>query len=160
MTTAEPPPGLSFRPLTDDDARAIAGWRYGGGYELYDHDAESVASLRDPRYEYHAAVDSQGELVGYCCFGEDARVAGLPAKDGVLDVGGALRPDLTGIGLGAGFLRASCDLGRRLHQPLAFRVVIAAWNRRAQRVAAALGFEPAGSHSTDERDYVLFTRSA
>jgi [ribosomal protein S18]-alanine N-acetyltransferase len=151
---------LSFRPLTAVDAGEIASWRYGGDYAVYDHDQASAESLLDPAFEYYAAVGRGGELVGYACFGEDARVAGLAAEEGVLDVGGALRPDLTGIGLGAGFLRASCELGRELHEPREFRVVIAAFNRRAQRVASALGFEAAGFHSTGERDYVVLRRAA
>ncbi len=160
MTRAEPPLGLSFRPVAEDDARQILEWRYAGEYDLYDLRADSAASLLEPAYNYYSALGGDGELIGYCCFGEDARVPGLPEEEGVLDVGGGLRPDLTGIGLGGGFLRASCELGRELFEPGAFRVVIAAFNQRAQRVAAALGFESAGFHSTGERDYVVLTRKA
>ncbi len=160
MRRAEPPTGLAFRPLTEADARAIAEWRYPSEYALYDLTTNSAASLLEPAYNYYSAFGGDGELIGYCCFGEDARVSGLPEEEGVLDVGGGLRPDLTGIGLGGGFLRASCELGRELFEPAAFRVVIAAFNQRAQRVAAALGFEPAGSHATGERDYAVLTRRA
>jgi RimJ/RimL family protein N-acetyltransferase len=144
--------------LTEADANEIAKWRYGDAYSLYDVD--DAERLLDPAYEYHAAVGRDDELVGYCCFGADARVPGLGEDADVLDVGGALRPDLTGIGLGAGFLRAACRLGEELHNPGAYRVVIAAFNKRAQRVAYALGFERVGVHSVDGREYVLMQRRA
>jgi ribosomal-protein-alanine N-acetyltransferase len=146
--------------MTGDHAREIAGWRYDEPYSLYDPGPTAVETLLDPDNAYHAALGTEGELIGYCCFGPDARVPGLEAEEGVLDVGGGLRPDLTGIGLGAGFLRASCELGRELYGPDSFRLVVAAFNRRAQRVAAALGFEQAGFHSTPDRDFIVLTRPA
>ena len=158
MRPDDAPPGLTFRPLTEEDARAISEWRYTGEYALYDPGPDSVETLTNPEYDYFAALGARAELIGYCCFGADARVPGLEEEPGVLDVGGGLRPDLTGIGLGAGFRRASCALGRELYAPTRFRVVVAAFNRRAQRVVAALGFEPEGFHSTDERDFVVLTR--
>jgi [ribosomal protein S18]-alanine N-acetyltransferase len=116
--------------------------------------------MLEPANDYHAALDGEGSLVGYCCFGPDARVPGLDEEAGVLDLGGGLRPDLTGVGLGGPFLRVCCALGGELHRPNEFRVVIAAFNRRAQLVALALGFERAGLHATPEREFVLMTRAA
>ncbi len=150
--------GFAFRELTRADARAIAGWRYEEPYSAYDLD--DAQRLLLPEYEYFAAVADEGELVGYCCFGEDARVAGLEEEAGVLDVGGGLRPDLTGVGLGGAFLREVCRFGGELHHPEAFRVAVATFNQRAQLVAAALGFERSGAHETAEREYVLMTRAA
>jgi RimJ/RimL family protein N-acetyltransferase len=140
------------------DADEIAGWRYDEDYSLYD--VGDHRELLNPAYEYYAAISEAGDLVGYCCFGEDARVPGLDEEAGVLDVGGGLRPDLTGIGLGGPFLREVCRFGAELHDPLRFRVVIAAFNRRAQLVAAALGFEKDEVHESSERQYVVMTRPA
>ena len=150
--------GFSFRELTRDDAHTIAGWRYEPPYSLYD--AKDPDDLLRPEFEYYAAVAEDGELVGFCCFGEDARVSGLDEEPGVLDVGGGLRPDLTGIGLGGPFLREVCKFGARLHEPVRLRVTIAEFNRRAQLVAAALGFEREGVHENEEREYVLLARPA
>ncbi len=147
-----------FRELTRDDAHAIAGWRYDEPYSVYS--ADEPERLFNSEYEYYAALGDEGELVGYCCFGEDARVAGLEEEPGVLDVGGGLRPDLTGVGLGGPFLREVCRFGGELHDPTRFRVTMAAFNRRAQLVASALGFERAGIHETPEREYLLMTRPA
>jgi [ribosomal protein S18]-alanine N-acetyltransferase len=84
----------------------------------------------------------------------------MTEEGGVLDVGGSLRPDLTGLGLGAPFLRAACARGAALFEPQAFRVVVAAFNRRARNVAAALGFAQVGLASTDDREYVVLQRPA
>jgi [ribosomal protein S18]-alanine N-acetyltransferase len=147
-----------FRELTRDDAQAIAGWRYDDAYAIYDVD--DPKRLLSGEYEYYAALSEEGELVGFCCFGEDARVAGLEEEPGVLDIGGGLRPDLTGIGLGGPFLREVCLFAARVHDPGRFRVVIATFNRRAQLVAHALGFERSGAHETPEREFVVMTRAA
>jgi [ribosomal protein S18]-alanine N-acetyltransferase len=83
----------------------------------------------------------------------------MTEERGVLDVGESLRPDLTGLGLGAQFLRAACAHGAALFEPQAFRVVVAAFNRRARNVAA-LGFAQVGLASTDDREYVVLQRPA
>ena len=149
---------FSFRELTRDDAQTIAEWRYDGPYSLYDVD--DPERLLSAKYEYYAAFGDDDELVGYCCFGEDARVPGLEEEAGVLDVGVGLRPDLTGIGLGGPFLREVCRFGGELREPVRFRVAIADFNRRAQLVASALGFEREGLHQTEERKFVLMGRMA
>jgi RimJ/RimL family protein N-acetyltransferase len=149
---------FSFRELTRADAETIAGWRYDEPYSLYD--AADPNQLLRSDYEYYAATAEEGELVGFCCFGADARVAGLEEEPGVLDVGGGLRPDLTGIGLGGPFLREVCAFGRRLHEPQRFRVAIAEFNERAQMVASALGFERADSLTVEGRPFVVMTRAA
>ncbi len=71
---------LTFRPLDASDARAILAWRYEGPYAVYNPQppdlAAAVAILIDPANAYFAARDETGALVGFCCFGADARVPG------------------------------------------------------------------------------------
>jgi ribosomal-protein-alanine N-acetyltransferase len=148
--------GFSFRELTRADAEEIAAWRYEPPYSVYD----GGDPQRLLEFTYFAAIDEEGELVGFCCFGEDARVSGLEEEPGVLDIGAGLRPDLTGIGLGGPFLREACRLGADLYSPFRFRLAVAAFNRRAQMVASALGFEREGMHETDEREFVVMGRVA
>jgi RimJ/RimL family protein N-acetyltransferase len=146
----------TFHELTRADAEAIAGWRYPEPYALYDGgDPEHLL-----RHTYFAANDEEAELIGFCCFGEDARVPGLDEEEGVLDVGAGLRPDLTGIGLGGPFLREACRLGDELYRPERLRIVVAAFNQRAQMVAHALGFEATGTLANDANKFVVLTRSA
>ena len=148
--------GFTFRELTRADAQEIADWRYEEPYSLYD--GGDPAKLLE--YTYFAGLDEHGALVGFCCFGEDARVPGLDEEDGILDVGAGLRPDLTGIGLGGPFLREACRFGGELYGPERLRVVIAAFNRRAQMVAHALGFEQDGTLRNANNEFVVMSRAA
>lgn len=148
--------GFTFRELTRADADLIAGWRYPAPYSVYNGgDPERLLA-----YTYYAGLDEDGSVVGFCCFGEDARVPGLDEEQGVLDIGAGLRPDLTGIGLGGPFLREACRFGGDLYDPERLRVAVAAFNQRAQMVAHALGFEREGTVVNDENEFVVMTRDA
>jgi ribosomal-protein-alanine N-acetyltransferase len=124
---------FTLKPITPSDARAISCWRYEEPYSIYDGDPTSVDALLQPRFSYH-------------CFGEDAQVAagkrlGVYEVEPALDVGLGMRPDLTGRGLGAEFLRAGLRFAREVYSPPAFRLTVAAFNHRAIRVYERAGFE-------------------
>lgn len=138
---------FNLKPITPDDARAISRWRYGEPYSVYDGDPTSLASLLEPRFLYHSVYDERGELAGYFCFGEDARVSagrrlGVYERDPALDIGLGMRPDLAGRGLGEEFVRAGLLFAKETYSPPAFRLTVAAFNRRAIRVYERVGFEP------------------
>lgn len=131
--------------MTEADARAILAWRYDEPYAIYNADPatieESIAALLDPANAYFAALGLDGAVVGHCCFGPDARVPGGDYADpDALDVGLGLRPDLTGGGQGQCFVRAVLAFGRARFAPTRFRLTVAAFNVRAQRVYARAGF--------------------
>ena len=67
------------------------------------------------------------------------RDAGLYGEP-LLDVGLGLRPDLTGRGLGLGFVAAVLALGRERFGPVGFRLSVAVFNERAIRVYERAGF--------------------
>ena len=52
-----------------------------------------------------------------------------------------MRPDLTGRGLGEEFVHAGLRFAREVYSPPAFRLTVAAFNRRAIRVYERAGFE-------------------
>jgi RimJ/RimL family protein N-acetyltransferase len=133
-------PAYHFRRMDRDSAAAIAAWRYGGVYALYDGDPAAIDSMVDPENRYFAAFDESGGLVGYCCFGQDARVRGGDYAADALDVGAGLRPDLTGQGQGPGFLAAVMAVGRREFGPSRFRATVAAFNHRSIRACQRAGF--------------------
>ncbi len=113
---------------------------------MYDGDPGSASSLLEPRFLYHSVYDEAGELAGYFCFGEDARVTagrrlGVYEEEPALDVGLGMRPDLTGRGFGAEFVRAGLRFAKESLSPPAFRLTVAASNRRAVRVYESVGFE-------------------
>jgi ribosomal-protein-alanine N-acetyltransferase len=131
-------PSLAFRPLTRADAEAIVCWRYPAPYDLYNLDArppsEAVDSLLDPELRYYAVLDSSGELIAFRCFGSDAQVEGGDYSVDALDMGGGLRPDLTGKGLGRIVISAAMSFGRQKFSPKRFRTTVASFNVRALRV--------------------------
>src|SRR5215467_11901358 len=71
----------------------------------------------------------------------DGQVPGYDYDDTALDTGGGLRPALTGCGLGREAIATGLAYGQRRFAPPAFRVTVAAFNVRAQRVVTSLGFE-------------------
>ena len=132
--------------MDEASARVVATWHYPPPYQVYNTPAEAVEEtvqgLLDPQYAYHTLTDDRGELVAYCCFGLDARVPGGDYDADVLDVGMGVHPDLTGRGLGSGFVKAVLDFARDVYAPPAYRVTVAEFNERAQRVWSRAGFKP------------------
>ena len=149
-----------FQPMDAPHARRIATWRYEPPYDFYDL-GDDLSDLLRPDYHYYAVTDSNGELAGYCCFGVDARVPGGDyPDDGSLDVGVGLRPDLTGRGLGAAFLRAVLDFGARTYAPAAFRTTVAAFNERSRRLCLRAGFRPVQrfARARDGVEFIVLVR--
>ena len=137
-------PAFVFHPMDEESAREIVAWRYDGPYEVYDPGAdgedEALRTLLDPANAYFAVRDEQGMLVAYWGFGPDARVPGGDYSADALDVGGGIRPGLTGRGLGLSLLRAALDFARERFHPAAFRATVAEWNARALVVCGRAGF--------------------
>jgi RimJ/RimL family protein N-acetyltransferase len=130
---------VNVRPLTPDDARRIATWRYDGPWRVYDSRPQDVLTSAGG---YFAVVGDDGELVGFCCAGVEARVPGLAEEPGVLDIGVGMAPALVGQGNGAVFGRAVlAQFGRRR-----LRAVVQSWNERSLRLTRTLGFVPVGTH--------------
>src|SRR5215217_5227841 len=83
--TTERPFAVTFQPMTEAGARAIAAWRYDGPYAFYNapegaaDDPEYLRELLDPDNPYYAALDSQGGLIGLLAFGGPAQV-GTPEE--------------------------------------------------------------------------------
>ncbi|MGH2352706.1 MAG: GNAT family N-acetyltransferase [Chloroflexota bacterium] len=156
-----------FRRMDEPDARAILAWRYEGPYAFYNCDpAEVEASVRtfvEPRNTYYAIRTAEHGLMGFCCFGPEARVPGGDyTGDGVLDVGLGMRPDLTGKGIGPGFVAAILAFAAQELAPSGFRLTVAAFNRRAIRVYEKVGFRVANVFVRDDaqarREWVQMVR--
>jgi RimJ/RimL family protein N-acetyltransferase len=143
---------MEVQPLTRADAEAIAAWRYEGRYSTYD-----VREVVTPAGGYWAVVH-EGKLVGYCSFGDTARVPGVDGEEGTLDIGYGMRPDLVGQGLGRAFVAAILAFGVRRFSPQWLRVLILSWNARSRKVAEALGFEETGRVPGAEGDFLVLVR--
>jgi ribosomal-protein-alanine N-acetyltransferase len=150
-----------FRPLTQADAEAIAGWHYPEPYSFYDWTADEhdLAELLDPAMRgeaYTAAEDSNGELIGYFSF--------KPEGPDTITVGLGLRPDRTGRGLGLAFVEAGLEHARSQLDAPRFSLAVAAFNRRAITVYERAGFSEVRRymHHTNGGDweFVEMQRSA
>ncbi len=120
-------------------------WCYPPPYDLYDIHAadvqETLAIFLDPAFAYHQICNETGELIGFCTFGEDARVRGGDYSQEAVDIGMGVRPDLTGKGLGTDFVQSVLEFTQKTYAPSVLRVTIAEFNQRAQRVWQKAGFE-------------------
>ena len=136
----------SVEPLCEEDVRATLGWHYAPPYDIYDlAGADDASTMLDPAQNYFAVRDADGDLVGFCCFGADARVPGWDYDDEALDVGIGMRPDLTGRGRGYAFVAAVMAFGLRRFPHPRVRATVAAFNQRSQRVFLRHGLRPLGS---------------
>lgn len=161
-----------FAPMNERGARHVTGWRYRPPYDIYnlqpDEDVEeAVVYLLDPQNAFftifgRVGEDEQAELLAYCSFGRDAQVSGGDYSQDALDIGLGLRPDLTGQGRGHTFVAAVLDFARRQFNPAAFRVTIAEFNERAQRVWQKAGFRQTQTfhRDYDNRPFVILMRDA
>ncbi len=147
-------------PMTATYAAEVVTWRYPAPFDCYDMTDADPAFLASSGSGFFALIDERG-LIGFRSFGPDGQVPGGVYDDSALDTGGGLRPDLTGKGKGREAIQTGLDFGRQQFAPAAFRVTIATFNIRAQRVVAALGFRNIGSFraSTDGRSYEMLIKS-
>jgi ribosomal-protein-alanine N-acetyltransferase len=147
MYTIQLPTSFKFMPMTEACARTALNWHYEPPYDFYNHDSTQLdALIRDsylnPAYRYFSVFDGNDSLIAFRCFGEDARVPGGDYSPDALDMGGGLRPDLTGHGLGPQIIRAAMDFARAEFSPRAFRATVAEFNLRAQRSCEKVGYVP------------------
>jgi [ribosomal protein S18]-alanine N-acetyltransferase len=117
-------------------AVAISEWHYPPPYSFYDWDADhdDAALLLDAKSRqgrFFSARDENGELVGYFEF---------QVRDEDLTIGLGLRPDLTGLGMGADFVEAGLAFARERFRPSRFRLTVASFNERAIKVYERAGF--------------------
>jgi RimJ/RimL family protein N-acetyltransferase len=155
---------ISFSPIDEPAARTIIRWRYEPPYDIYnlEDSTETIQYALDPQFNFFAMRDEYGELVGFCSFGEDGQVPGGDYSRDALDMGMGIRPDLTGQGKGVDFVLAVLNFARCKFAPRQFRVTIAAFNKRAQRVWKKNGFTPVQTfnHQASEREFIIMTRDA
>jgi ribosomal-protein-alanine N-acetyltransferase len=150
------------RDMTGSDARAIAAWRYEPPYDVYDwgEDPEDLAELLDPAGwgETWFAVDdaATGELVGF---------AELTRRGDLVEIGLGMRPDTTGLGLGAPFTEALLAFARARWAPARFALDVLPWNERAMRAYERAGFVRGERYvrrigSGTEREFVRMDRAS
>lgn len=128
-----------LRPMRLREARQITRWRYPAPYAIYDL---NTTEMRLVLY-----LHPLWRLLGVAHFAtvrdERGHVAGMfqfMPHGSEIEIGLALRPDLTGQGLGLDFVQAGLAYGARRFTPAAFRLDVALFNERARRVYERAGF--------------------
>jgi [ribosomal protein S18]-alanine N-acetyltransferase len=154
---------LNFRSIDEADARAILKWNYEPPYDFYNASSSSIEedlrTILDPQNCYYAIADDRNDLVAFYCFGRDARVPGGDYSPPALDLGSGLRPDLTGQGWGLTLVSAGLEFASRTFAPPAFRVTVAAFNKRALRVYHKANFHDTQSfYRADGRKFIVLLR--
>jgi RimJ/RimL family protein N-acetyltransferase len=147
-------PTYRLEPLTVEQGEAMASWRYPGPWSTYD-----VTGAIDPAEGFYAVLDETDDVIGYACFGVEARVPGFEETPGVLDVGVGMRPDLVGQGRGRAFATAVLEHGVAVTGTGRLRAVVQDWNARSLRLLAALGFTETGAHQVGETRYLVLERA-
>lgn len=129
------------RPMTVDEAEHVATWRYNGDWSIYN--LESAQSLINEISGYYSIVFDDN-LIGFCCIGDAARVAGMTEEPATLDLGVGMDPKHVGRGHGAAFGEAVLRFLSQTHPTKALRAVVQSWNERSLQLTRRLGFEDAG----------------
>lgn len=155
---------LTVWQLSIEQARAISSWRYESPFSIYDLSEEECSLLWEPTNRYYSVLDQDQALIGYCCFGEEARVSGGSYREQeptVLDVGVGMHPGKTGKGLGGRFVNAVLQFGEVCFSPAKFRATVAAFNERSLKTFYKLGFEKTYSfkRSQDDMKFVQLERA-
>lgn len=134
---------MNIVPMTAVYAVRIARWQYDAPYDLYSFDGSEETQREVLGGGYYAALDAQGELCGYFCFGADARipVREQDVYDALLcDMGLGMAPDRCGAGGGTDFVRAGAAFARASLGAGTLRLAVAAFNKRAVSAYEGAGF--------------------
>lgn len=147
---------FTFEPLTLHDVRAIAAWRYEGQYAYYDLSVSQLftswllchLTRQLGVYSVYAANDGPVGIFTY-----------IIERDTV-EIGLAMRPDLTGKGNGLEFVHAGISFAKQRYSPRHLRLTVAVFNQRARRVYERAGFTPVRSFTRRGLEQLEMARDA
>ncbi len=135
-------PAREFKavPITRAYAKEYLSWQYEPPYDFYTiapkYWEREMGEIFQPAPEdSYYAVLRDGKMAGYF---------ELHHREETVEIGVALRPELTGKGYGRAFLACVLEQAWARYQPQKFALRVAAWNERAQRLYRAAGFRETG----------------
>lgn len=151
-----------IRPLRPEEAAGVAAWAYEPPHDIYDGDPErpgDLLAIDDDGYGYYAIVSADDdEVVGFCCFGSEARVRGQAPEPGTLDVGGGVRPDRVSRRLATRAFPLILQFGHDAFRPRRFRTAVASFNERSLRLCIRAGFQEVRRFDGPAREFVELVR--
>jgi RimJ/RimL family protein N-acetyltransferase len=153
--------GLLDRLLSADEALAIASWSYPPPFDRYDLRSDDPVALftgRDAHgYGYYPVQDGP-DVVGFVCFGPEARVRGQQEEAGTCDIGLGVEPGRLSRGLGTAVLPAALRFAAERFGAIRARVAVAAFNERSLRMCTSAGFRRVRQFTgPDDRPFVELT---
>ena len=140
---AEHVPDVVIRPFREGEALAVASWAYEPPYDWYNGQPtrfEDYLAVDGEGYGYYAIVAADQDVVGFCCFGPEARVTGQPPVAGILDIGGGVRPDRLSLGIATTLFPGIINFAQATFRPTHLRTAIASFNERSTRLCLSAGF--------------------
>lgn len=156
---------ILIRAFTEVEAHEVARWSYDVPFDLYNGQPDGWRALLDydpVSFGYYGLIDTEPDVqgvIGFCCFGPEARVPPQLEVPGILDIGGGIRPDLVSQGMATSVFPAILGFGRERWQPDEFRVVVAVFNERSLRLCRSAGFlEVKRFEGPAGREFVELTR--
>ncbi|WP_404293315.1 GNAT family N-acetyltransferase [Cytobacillus kochii] len=122
--------------MSQQEAEEIAlTWQYDAPYDFYnmeEDEADLVAFLDEKeRGEFVFSVKDEEELIAFLM---------IEQMGDSMDIGLGLRPDLTGQGKGATFLKAATCFIRMNDEPKQMTLSVATFNKRAIKLYKRMGF--------------------
>ncbi|MFD2654730.1 GNAT family N-acetyltransferase [Gracilibacillus thailandensis] len=126
-----------FTVMTQEEAEDIAfNWHYDDEYSFYDMEAdqEDLDEFlnQEKRGTLSFSVTKEKDLIGFLSINR--------IDDKTLDIALGMRPDLTGLRKGEGFLRKCIDFLNTEYEPLKITLSVATFNKRAIKVYKKVGF--------------------
>lgn len=154
--------GLVSQRMTKERAIEILNWTYETPYNFYNNEVSDAAIRELLNGTYRVITDENGELIGFYCAGDDARVfAGISVgayDEERIDVGFGMKPNLTGQGYGLTFCAFILDQVREHHQGKPLRLTVATFNKRAIRLYEKLGFRKQINFYRNETEFMTMVK--
>ncbi|KZE37256.1 hypothetical protein AV656_11855 [Bhargavaea cecembensis] len=150
---------MEIRPMSEREAQEITEWAYPPPYDLYNLNGEGADELMG-----YQAVFEDNRLIGFFCTGAEARVpagygaGAYPEGDEIIDIGLGMKPERTGQGKGPEFFKLILDHLRLTRSPLAFRLTVADFNKRAIRLYRKAGFRETGSFRREGTRFLVMAK--
>jgi ribosomal-protein-alanine N-acetyltransferase len=136
---------LAERVLTPDEARVVASWAYDPPFDVYDlsgDDAVAMLLARDERgHGYYPVLQGDDVVVGFACFGAEARVSGQDEHTSTCDVGVGLAPERLSEGIATSLMPAVVRFAVDRFGAKVVRAAVAAFNDRSLRLCTSAGFQ-------------------
>lgn len=148
---------LLTKPMTEERARDILGWKYEQPYDFYNNEVTDDALQEMLDGSYYAVIDSQNELIGFFCIGANAQVPighqfGV-YKETFVDMGLGMNPTLVGKGNGFDFCTHVIQFIHMHHENTPIRLTVATFNQRAIHLYEKLGFVSQNRFSTHSAEF-------